>query len=201
MAKRKARQGSSEPGARDAILAAALALLRARRGADITTDEVAVKAECAKGLVHYHFKTKDQLLAAAAEQLWRQRTDSWTAALGSVTPKAAIRAAWETLLAEASGGTAAACAALGLRTDELVVRSVSAGRTAFARDVAAALAGLLGRLGLEPSVPVRELGALFVAVVEGIGLQLGSGAAADDMEQAWSAFWAGLLSLTRPGRG
>jgi hypothetical protein len=60
---------------------------------------------------------------------------------------------------------------------------------------------LLARLGLEPSVPASELGALFVAIVEGIGLQLGSGAPADDMEQAWSAFWAGLLSLTRPRGG
>ena len=200
MARQKAKLGSSEPGARDAILDAALALLRDRRGTDITTDEVARKAGCAKGLVHYHFKTKDQLLAAAAEHLWRRRTSSWTAALGSVTPKAAIRAAWETLLAEASGGEAAACAALGLRANELVVRSVSAGRVAFAREIGAALERLLWQLRLEPSVPVPELGALFVAVVEGIGLQLGSGAAADDMEQAWSAFWAGLLSLTRPRR-
>ena len=200
MARQKAKLGSSEPGARDAILDAALALLRDRRGTDITTDDVARKAGCAKGLVHYHFKTKDQLLAAAAEHLWRQRMSSWTAALGSVTPKAAIRAAWETLLAEASGGEAAACAALGLRGNDLVVRSVSAGRVAFAREVGAALERLLGQLRLEPSVPVPELGALFVAVVEGIGLQLGSGAAADDMEQAWSAFWAGLLSLTRPRR-
>lgn len=196
--KKKPRAGSLDTGAHDTILDAAVMLLRARCGADITTDEVARKAQCAKGLVHYHFKTKGQLLAAAAEKLWRERSDSWVAALGAAAPEAAIRGAWATLIAESSGGTAASCAMLGLRADELVAQSVSAGRAAFSRNVAGALEQLLAQLRLEPAVPVAELGALFAATVEGIGLQLGSGTPAEEMEQAWSAFWAGLLSLTRP---
>lgn len=198
--KRAARSGTSSTDARAAILEAAVDLLRSRRGTDITTDEVAQKAECAKGLVHYHFKGKDQLLAAAAERLWRQRTDAWTEALGLESPNAAIRQAWEIMVAESSNGIAASCASLGMRSEQLVVQSVSTGRSEFSRGVAAALGRLLALLSLEPSVPVRELGALLAATAEGIGLQLGSGVAEDEMEQAWSAFWAGLLSLTRPRR-
>jgi len=195
-----ARSGATPTDARAAILDAAVALLLSRRGTDITTDEVARKVGCAKGLVHYHFKGKDQLLAAAAERLWQQRADAWTGALGLESPNAAIRQAWETMVAESSTGIAASCATLGMRSEPLVVRSVSTARAAFSRGIAAALERMLAQLRLEPSVPTRELGALLVATIEGIGLQLGSGVPADEMEQAWSAFWAGLLSLTRPRR-
>jgi AcrR family transcriptional regulator len=198
--KRATRSGASPTDARAAILEAAVDLLRSRRGTDITTDEVARKVGCAKGLVHYHFKGKDQLLAAAAERLWQQRADAWTGALGLESPNAAIRQAWETMVSESSNGIAASCATLGMRSEPLVVQSVSTGRAAFSRGIAAALEQMLAQLRLEPSVPTRELGALLVATIEGIGLQLGSGVPADEMEQAWSAFWAGLLSLTRPRR-
>ena len=196
--RRKTSRGSTGADARSAILGAAVALVRGGRGSLITTDEVAQRAECAKGLVHYHFKSKDQLLAAAAEKLWQERADSWGAALTSVSPRASIGDAWKTLLKESSDGTSAASAALGLRTEKLVVQSINNGRVAFARGLTGALDKLLAQLGLEPSVPISALGALLVAVIEGIGLQLGSGAAPDEMEQAWSAFWAGLLSLTEP---
>jgi len=199
MARNRAGQ-QRPPDARETILTAAMELLRERGGTNITTDQVATRAECAKGLVHYHFKRKDQLLAAAAERLWRTRTESWTNALAYKGPKDAIGRAWAILVSESADGTAASCATLGMRPERLVVQSVSEGRVEFSRQVAKALEHLLADLSLEPSVPVSELGALLVATVEGIGLQLGSGAAADDLEPAWSAFWAGLLSLTRPLR-
>jgi AcrR family transcriptional regulator len=192
------KTASQDNDAQATILEAAVQLLRSGRGADVTTDQVAAKAGCAKGLVHYHFKRKDQLLAAAAESLWRERTASWAGALASDGPKAAIQRAWDTLVAEADAGTAASCATLGMRPDKLVVQSVGAGRAEFTRRAAGALEALLASLGLAPSVPARELGVLLVATIEGIGLQLGSGAPADELEPAWSAFWAGLLSLTRP---
>lgn len=196
--KRKTGSGSEDNDARAAILGAAVELLRGGRGTNVTTDQVARKAGCAKGLVHYHFKGKDQLLAAAAKRLWKERTEAWTGALSSKGPKAAIGHAWDTLVAESLAGTAASCATLGMRPEKLVVQSVGAARAEFSRRVAAALKELLADLNLEPSVPVTELGALLVATIEGIGLQLGSGANADELEPAWSAFWAGVLSLTRP---
>jgi AcrR family transcriptional regulator len=192
------RQGESE--ARGTILDATTALLRERRTGNVTTDEVAKRAGCAKGLVHYHFKRKDQLLAAAAARLWDERSTAWSAALGGADPKASINAAWDQLRAEASSGTAAVCVALGLGSDELVVQSVNSARSALARSMTTSIGSLLGRMGLEPSVPASELGTLLTATAEGIAMQLGSGAKAADLEQAWAAFWVGLLSLTRPGR-
>jgi len=197
MAKRRA---VGDPEAGPSILDATVALLRERRTGDVTTEEIARRAGCAKGLVHYHFKGKPQLLVGAAERLWNARSTAWTEALGMGDPQAAIGAGWRLVTAEAADGTAAACAAIGLGNDELVVRSVSASRRAFASALTGATSTLLGRMGLAPSVPASELGTLLAATIEGIALQLGSGAEADELEQAWAAFWVGLLALTRPRR-
>src|SRR3989304_5753325 len=59
---------------RTSILDAADRLLR--RGGGGTVDEVAREARCAKGLVHYHFKTKAALLAAAAARLGGEAAES-----------------------------------------------------------------------------------------------------------------------------
>lgn len=199
MAKKKRPHGG-EASAQTGILEATVRLLCERRGADITMDEVARAAGCAKGLVHYHFKRKDQLLVAAAASMWEQRTGAWRRALGSNDAKASINAAWSLLIADSSSGTVAACAALGMRKEELVVQSVNSGRATFARGVTEELLQLLNRMGLEATVPIGELGTLLAAIVEGIGLQLGSGVDREKLEQAWAAFWVGLLSLTRSER-
>jgi AcrR family transcriptional regulator len=195
---KKAPAGGQE--ARQAILEATLVLLRERRAGDVTTDEIARRAGCAKGLVHYHFKRKPQLLAAAAEHLWANRAKAWSESLGKGDPKASIGAAWKLLASEAEDGTAATCAAIGLGSDQLVVQSVSASRRAFAAGLTSAISALLGRMGLVPTVQPSELGTLLAATIEGIALQLGNAARPDEFEQAWAAFWVGLLSLTRPGR-
>jgi AcrR family transcriptional regulator len=192
------RQGESET--RSTILDATTALLRERRTGNVTTDEVARRAGCAKGLVHYHFKRKDQLLAAAATQLWEERSAAWAKALDGDDPQRSINAAWDQLRAEAAEGTAAVCVALGLGPDELVVQSVNAARASLAKSMTSSIATLLGRMALKPSVPASELGTLLAATAEGIAMQLGSGAKTAELEQAWAAFWVGLLSLTRPAR-
>jgi AcrR family transcriptional regulator len=191
---------ADSPEAGSSILEATVDLLRERRTGDVTTEEIARRAGCAKGLVHYHFKSKPQLLVGAAERLWIARSTAWTGALGVGDPQTAIGAGWQLITKEATDGTAAACAAIGLGNDELVVRSVNTSRRAFASALTGATSTLLGRMGLAPSVPTSELGTLLAATIEGITLQLGSGAESDELEQAWAAFWVGLLALTRPRR-
>lgn len=195
---RKPVTGSQD--ARQAILDATLALLRERRTGDATTDDIAKRAGCAKGLIHYHFKTKHQLLAAAAKHVWSARAAAWADSMGTGDPKTSIGNSWRLLEKESADGTAAVCAAIGLGTDDLVVQSVNTSRRAFAGALTNATSGLLQRMGLVPTVPPGELGTLLAATVEGISLQLGSGAASEELEQAWAAFWVGLLSLTRPRR-
>jgi AcrR family transcriptional regulator len=191
------RRSAGGPDARAAILEATVALLRERRTADVTTEEIARRTNCAKGLVHYHFKRKDQLIAGATEQLWTARATAWSGALGLSDPRASIGAGWQLLETEAANGTAAICAAIGLGSDELVVRSVNDSRRRFTTSLTDATQALLGRMGLVPSVAASDLGTLLAATIEGISLQLVSGAKPDELEQAWAAFWVGLLALTR----
>ncbi|HYH31811.1 MAG TPA: helix-turn-helix domain-containing protein [Pseudonocardia sp.] len=64
-----------EPGARERILVAAEELF-AEAGFDATpTSRIAERAEVPKGLVHYYFKRKPDLLAALVERLPEERVD------------------------------------------------------------------------------------------------------------------------------
>ena len=166
--------------ARGEILEAALRALLRKPTAVLTVDAVAREAGCAKGLVHYHFKTKAALMAAGQE------------------PSAAIHASWSLVASEAADGTAAACAALGVDASELIVQTVRESRGAFVHVLADALTKLFGRMGRATSVPASEIGGLLAAVIEGVGLQIAGGTPTDSLESAWAAFWAGILSLTRP---
>jgi AcrR family transcriptional regulator len=200
MTKRRNAGAPDARDARDTILGATVALLREKRAGDVTTEEIARRAGCAKGLVHYHFKRKKELLAGAATQLWTGRAKAWADAMAKDDPQASIRAGWLLIEGEASEGTAAACAAIGLVNDELVVQSVNDARRAFIMALTDATTVVLRHMGLVPSVPPTELGTLLAATIEGISLQLGSGATPAELEQAWAAFWVGLLALTRRAR-
>jgi AcrR family transcriptional regulator len=192
---RKTRKEAGE--ARDAILEAALRALTRKPTIVLTVDAVAREAGCAKGLVHYHFKTKAALMAAAAQRLWTRRSDAWQQALAGPDPHAAISASWSLLAAEAATGTSAACAALGVEASELIGQTVRESREAFVRVLSDSLVGLLERMGRAASVPPSEIAGLLAAVIEGIGLQIAGGTRAGSLESAWAAFWAGILSLTR----
>ena len=58
---------------KQSIVAAADALIRRKGAANVTVDQVAKEAGCAKGLVHYHFKTKRGVIEAVAQHLAASR--------------------------------------------------------------------------------------------------------------------------------
>ncbi len=182
--------------ARVTILDAADRLLR--RGGGGTVDEVAREAHCAKGLVHYHFKTKAALLAAAAARLGERRRRHWAEAFHAPAPQAAIDRSWALLVSESKDGTVRAWTALCARAEKVTDQAVSSEFASFSKAVASAADGLLRELGLAPTVPIDELGLLLAGVVHGMGLQLESGAEPARLQGAYAAAWLGVLSLTRP---
>lgn len=191
-------QGDADKGAsREAILEAAVRAVRGAPASSLTVDAVAREAGCAKGLVHYHFKTKVALFAAAATRIWEVRTKDWTRALASGTPERAIQASWTLLTDESKSGASKACASLAALGQEVTDRAVRMAMSAYSQQLADSVTGLLGHVGLEPSVPAEELGRLTAAVVLGAGTQLDQGAQAAEVEGAYLAFWAGMLSLTQ----
>jgi AcrR family transcriptional regulator len=194
------KRSDQKAEARKAILDAAVAVTIERRGRQVTTSLVAERASCAKGLVHYHFSTKERLLAEVAARLWSERAASWRAALGAGDAKRALEAAWNLLQAETTDGRASAIAQLGLMDGKLITQSVNTGRAAFTDVLATTVPKLLARMELEASVPAPELAALLAATAEGLSMRLAGGTSAADLEPAWAAFWVGLLALTRPTR-
>jgi AcrR family transcriptional regulator len=185
--------------ARNAILDAAERLLR--HGSGGTIDEVAHEAHCAKGLVHYHFRTKSLLLAAVASQLANRRNLAWAAAFEAHSPDAAIRTSWELLLKEHLGGELRAWVALLAEPDPITGHTVSTEMGAFAAAITEATGKLLASLGLRPTVPVGEIGRYLAAVIQGMSFQLAAGGAPEELQGAYAAAWLGALSLARPVAG
>ncbi len=189
----------SKTVARESILEAAIRCLCRVPAGSLTVDAIAREAGCAKGLVHYHFKTKSALFAAAAERLWANRTERWTEALSHGDPKEAIDRSWTLLTEEAEQGITKACASLSVMPDDMTGQAVNRGSMRFGSKLASSIEGLFGQVGLAASVPIEEIGSLAAAVVMGMGMQLDSAADGVAGEGAYAAFWAGLLSLTHPG--
>lgn len=188
----------SGAASRDAILSAAASVLQAKGAATTTVEAVSRKAGCAKGLVHYHFKTKDSLVAAAVKQMAAVRIRRWSSALKADSPNRAIRQTWALLLDEASDGTVRAWTSLTSSNSKVVVRSVKDGHDELAHSLSDDVLDLLRSLGLEPTIPATEIGWLAAAVIYGMGQQLTVGEETTELEGAYAASWLGILSLTRP---
>ena len=187
--------------AREAILQAAVSLLRERGAGSVTVEAVATKAASAKGLVHYHFKTKQGLLAAAAERLAVTRDARWKEALEGPSLEQAIDRTWSLLTEESVDGTTRARVSLvGLDSmlPDQVARKLM---VQLSRTLSTTLGQLLAtEMDLAPTARTEELGWLLGVVIDGIGLQLLAGASLAELEGPYAAAWLGILSVaeTRP---
>jgi TetR/AcrR family transcriptional repressor of bet genes len=183
---------------KQSIVAAADALIRRKGAANITVDQVAKEAGCAKGLVHYHFKTKRGVIEAVARHLATGRTQEWVAAFRAPTPKGAIDQSWALLTKESEDGTIRAWTSVfgpgGVIPEQMVKKAVED----FAVALGAAADELLRDLDLAPSILPSENGWLLGAVVHGMGLELLSGADPGELEGGYAAAWLGILSLADP---
>ena len=182
--------------ARSRILESAARVLLTHPPERVTLELVAKSAKCAKGLIHYHYKTKDALLAGAAAAIWTRRTEEWTRTLARPSPADAIDAAWTLITDEAASGAHRAAVQLASRHD-LIGQTARKAAAQFRASVAAATASLVERMGRTLTVPADEAGELLVSTVNGLGLELDMGVEQDRVNAAWAAFWIGLLALTR----
>ncbi len=182
--------------ARNAILDAAERLLR--RGSAGTVDQVAREARRAKGLVHYHFRTKGAMLAAVAGRVSERRRRAWATAFAAATPDAAIQASWDLLLKEHQAGELRAWIALCAESDPVTGRAVNKEIEAFTAAITESTGTLLDSLGLRATVPIGEIGRYLASVIQGMSFQLAAGAAPEQLQGAYAAAWLGTLSLARP---
>jgi AcrR family transcriptional regulator len=175
-----------------------VSLLRQQGAAAITVDSVARAAECAKGLVHYHFGTKTNLLKQAFLGLSGAREARWIAAMSATTPEDAIDETWGLIIDEARNGTLRALASLAITSDPVIDRVVRTGVREFGGGLAHAVAAMLDRAGLTPMVPAEQIGWMIAAVVQGTSHHLVAGVGPEVLENAYAAAWLGVLSLAGP---
>ncbi len=190
----------SKQAARKAILDAADLVLKRDGAFNMTMDAVARAAGCAKGLLHYHFHTKQRLLVEAVGRISAAREVEWAQAFDTEAPHEAIDRTWNVIAREVESGTLRAWSSLLTLSDSAVDQAVSKASARFRDHITTATQDLLARANCESTLPVDRLGWLLTAVVEGMSFQLAAGADAEVLADAYAAAWLGVLSLTSPLR-
>jgi AcrR family transcriptional regulator len=168
------------------IEGAAIDLLASVGLTDWTVERVAKRAGCAKGLVHYHYNSKSELLARVAERMGRRRHERRLKALAPGGPPSIDRL-WIDLTTEVNDGEAAAWLALLSLPDPRVRESMLA-RMNEVEELGRAAIGAFGIDGV-----AAEVGHLLEIVTNGTQIALVRGDDPVLAQEAYHRFWLGLL--------
>ena len=171
---------------KDEILSAAIEVVALHGLNNWTVEEVANRAHCAKGLVNYHYRSKNELLALAAETIRDDRCARRLAAV-QVRGTAALDRLWQTLVKEVDSGWFAAWLSLLSADDPL--RRKAASQPQESRRFASALGRALS-LGNE----LTKKADLIQAGLDGLQLQLLSGLPPEKVEQEFHEFWLTVVT-------
>lgn len=168
------------------IIDAAKAILTREGLAGWTVERVAREAGCAKGLVHYHFETKWQVLGLVAAALRKER---FARRAGAFTRSGteALDALWEVLTAETASGECAAWFALATVQDRTVRDALPATGDDLRR-VAAAMATALSL----PELPVTRL-RVVLSTLDGMQLPLLLGDDPEAVREVYDRYWLATL--------
>lgn len=171
---------------KEQIPQAALEVLTREGLQNWTISEVAREAGCAKGLVHYHFHTKEDLLGTVADQLVRERAESRLAALGAGST-AALDSLWAQLAESVERGRTAAWLSL-LGHPSAAVRSRVGLATGYFSSLADAAARAFALDSVDESV-ARAID----AGLDGIEVALLRGDAEENVHEAFHQMWLAVL--------
>lgn len=169
----------------ESIVNTASELLMARGLTDWSVEKVAKAAGCAKGLVHYHFGTKDTLLGKVLERLEFERQERRLTALSGAEGAAALDELWQVLVTEVRAGS------FGAWIDCLRYFGPRAGGLMAAADdrLSAAAARALG----EPEASLVEAAALLGPAMDGFQFRLHSGEDPARVREGFDRVWLGVL--------
>ena len=168
---------------RDRILAAATAQLVQNGLNNWTVEEVARRAECAKGLVNYHYRSKQALLERVASTLRDQRWNERGKALTGGNP---LDRLWQTLIKDVQSGRFSAW--LGLLAAGGTLRQAATPTSDQTTQFAMQVGNSLG-LG-DDLVPHVEL---IAGALDGLELRLLEATGVTPIEEAYHRFWLTVL--------
>jgi len=171
---------------KDAILGAAIDVIALHGLNNWTVEEVANRAHCAKGLVNYHYRSKQDLLIRSSETL---RDDRFARRLAAITlpGSASLDRLWVVLVQEVESGWFAAW--LSLLAADGPLRVAAAERPADMESFAQTLSRTLG-LGDQ----LRAQASLIQSALDGLQLRLLQGSSPEETEGAYHRLWLSLLA-------
>lgn len=188
------------------ILAAAGRVLAAEGYGGATVARVAEEAGVSRGLLHYYFESKEDLVARVLRRnvgesvaMLRAITDSvagpteFAAELtGALRAIAARDPAMFTVLAEGLSAS---------RRSDLIGQELTALHGQFADAFEEAFRGWVERGRMPDDVPLRGLAVLLTAMVDGLGLDLVAVKGLAEEDVVWSTFETGVTRVLAPMAG
>lgn len=171
---------------KDAILSAAIDVIALHGLNNWTVEEVANRAHCAKGLVNYHYRSKQDLLVVSANTLRDDRSARRLAAAGT-HGSAALDRLWDALAAEVESGWFAAWTSL-LASDGPLRRAAAE----KPEEVATFTATLSKSLGLGDQLLGQTQ--VIQATLDGVQLLLLQGRRKEETLEAYHQFWLSVLA-------
>ena len=181
-----------------AIVAAARDVLTERGLSGMTFDRIARRAECAKGLVNYHFPSRITLLAELVSVI----TDGiWTARIGGLSAPgtAVVEGTWSVLLGERTGSVHLALNGLAsMRSDEHIDQAFRLTGESNTRRWMSETASWMRRSKFRTDSQ-DDVARAAAALLDGFALRLST----DDPDQLYPAYltaWLGLISALSASR-
>jgi AcrR family transcriptional regulator len=169
------------------IAGAARGLLAERGVHGWTVEDVARVAGCAKGLVHYHFVTRDGLLVTVLGQVAAERMTRRTGALAA-GGTAARDALWRVMRDDAASGLSRAWFEAGLSDDAALQRAMRP-----SSETVEAFAVNAGAVLVAPPLPSVQARTLLL-LLDGLEAALVRGAPENEARDAFDRVWLGMMS-------
>jgi AcrR family transcriptional regulator len=189
---RERSPADAPPAASERILRAAIGELVALGAGELAMHDVADRAGVSKGLIHYHYRDKEALLARAAERLGERIAARAHRALSVSTAETVVEDLRRWLAAELEIGEWRALLSLAEFTAPAVRRASRDALEARHAMAARLMARLFDVMGMRPRVAPELLGELWVALVGGLAVEV-DGASAPGA--AFDVFVLALLGL------
>lgn len=174
---------------------ATAARLLAGGAAKLNMQDVADQAGVSKGLIHYHFDSKDTLLAHTVDWLTAQVEARERHALENATAHTAIDLLWQSLTRELATGHVRILADLVHYPDAAVDAAIRNSAARRRDSTARTVESLFTALQLRPRVPAPLLADVVLAFNTGLAADW-SVVADAERRVAFDVFWLALLSLT-----
>ena len=182
------------PSASERILDAVARRIVTGGAAALSMQDIAQEAGVSKGLIHYHFRDKDTLLAHLVDWITEGLVGRERAALAAVTPQTAVDALWGWLEGELERGHIRLLVELAQSPSDMVHQASARSAQRRREAATATIETVFGALALHPRIAASLLAEVVVAFTDGLATRAALMLPAPP-RIAFDVLWLSLLSL------